>query len=212
MKFFKESKGRTRYLDQDEENSLLAKAEEPLRTIILAGIHAGLRIRSEALTLRWADVDLKRGLLTVQAAYAKSGESRTVPVNSVLRQALQRLRSERPQSEYIFTKRSGEPFRSIRTAFATACRHAKLTGVTPHVLRHTFASKLAMAGVDLRTIQELGGWKELKMVERYAHLNPTHKAAAVERLVENSTTVFTTPAEAPSAPSLQVVEKSSVRL
>ena len=53
-----------------------------------------------------------------------------------------------------------------------------------------------MAGVDIRTIQELGGWKEIKMVERYAHLSQKHKADAVEKLVsqsaENSPTVFTT--------------------
>jgi integrase len=41
--------------------------------------------------------------------------------------------------------------------------------VTPHTLRHTFASRLAMAGVDLRTLQELGGWQTLAMVHRYAH-------------------------------------------
>ena len=52
-----------------------------------------------------------------------------------------------------------------------------------------------MAGVDPRTIQELGGWASLEMVERYTHLSPTHKAEAVERIVaENSTTLFTTPA------------------
>ena len=64
---------------------------------------------------------------------------------------------------------------------ATACGKAKLSGVTPHTLRHTFASRLGMAGVDPRTIQELGGWKELKMVERYSHLSPKHKAEAVEK-------------------------------
>jgi hypothetical protein len=42
-----------------------------------------------------------------------------------------------------------------------------------------------MAGVDLRTVQELGGWKTLKMVERYGHLSPTHLHAAVERLASN---------------------------
>ena len=41
-----------------------------------------------------------------------------------------------------------------------------------------------MAGVDLRTVQELGGWKELKMVERYSHLSPEHKAEAVEKTLE----------------------------
>ena len=52
-----------------------------------------------------------------------------------------------------------------------------------------------MAGVDPRTIQELGGWSSLEMVERYTHLSPTHKADAVERIAQNSPTVFTTPAE-----------------
>jgi len=54
-----------------------------------------------------------------------------------------------------------------------------------------------MAGVDIRTIQELGGWKEIKMVERYAHLSQQHKIDAVEKVIsalpdENSPTVFTT--------------------
>ena len=58
-----------------------------------------------------------------------------------------------------------------------------------------------MAGYDSRTLQELGGWAELAMVQRYAHLSPSHKAEAVERITvsaapENSTTVFTTPSRA----------------
>ena len=65
------------------------------------------------------------------------------------------------------------------------------------MLRHTFASRLAMAGVDPRTIQELGGWSSLEMVERYTHLSPTHKAEAVERIAQNSPTGFTTPDRRP---------------
>jgi site-specific recombinase XerD len=85
------------------------------------------------------------------------------------------------------------PYRSIRSTFEDACARAKLADVGPHTLRHTFASRLAMAGVDLRTIQELGGWATLKMVERYAHLSPKHKAEAVERIAENFPTEITTP-------------------
>lgn len=59
----RESPGRLRYLEHEEESKLLAAALEPLRALILVGIYAGLRVLSEALTLRWADVDLKRGLL-----------------------------------------------------------------------------------------------------------------------------------------------------
>ena len=83
------------------------------------------------------------------------------------------------------------PLLSPRTAFETACRRAGLEDVSPRVLRHTFASRLAMAGVDLRTIQELGGWKTLSMVQRYAHLSPSHKAEAVERIAKNFKTVST---------------------
>ena len=58
-----------------------------------------------------------------------------------------------------------------------------MDGVTWHALRHTFASRLVAAGVDLRTVQELEGWKTLSMVQRYAHLSPGHLAAAVEKIV-----------------------------
>jgi site-specific recombinase XerD len=58
-----------------------------------------------------------------------------------------------------------------------------LDGVTWHSCRHTFASRLVMAGVDLRTVQELGGWRTLALVTRYAHMQPDHLRAAVECLV-----------------------------
>jgi integrase len=150
---------------------------------VLVGIHAGLRVRSEAFSLSWANVDLGRGLVTVQGAFAKTGKTRTVPLNRTLREALATLKKT-ASGEHVFTRRDGKPLRALRTVFMKACARAKLADVTPHVLRHTFASRLAMAGVDLRTIQELGGWRSLKMVERYAHLSPNHKAEAVERLVQ----------------------------
>ena len=60
------------------------------------------------------------------------------------------------------------------------------------------------AGVDPRTIQELGGWASLEMVERYTHLSPRHKAEAVERIAQNSPPVFTTPEKS----RIMVVRKS----
>ena len=56
-------------------------------------------------------------------------------------------------------------------------------GVTWHTLRHTFAGRLVMAGVDLKTVQELMGHKTIAMTARYAHLAPTHKLQALETLV-----------------------------
>lgn len=83
----KEPRNRTRFLYSDEEARLLQATREPIRTLILVGIYAGLRIESEALTLQWDDVDFKNNTLTVQAAYAKRGECRTIPINHLLREA-----------------------------------------------------------------------------------------------------------------------------
>lgn len=60
---------------------------------------------------------------------------------------------------------------------------SRLTGYCWHSNRHTFASRCVMAGVDARTLQELGGWKSLAMLSRYSHLAPGHLQAAVERIV-----------------------------
>lgn len=185
IEFLKEPQMRLRYLEPEEESALLAAAGEPLRSVILVGIHAGLRIQAEAIALRWQDVDLKRGFLTVQAAYAKNGTCRSVPLNSVLREALANLKKT-ATGEQVFMARGGKPLRSIRDALETACSKAKLVDVTPHTFRHTFASRLAMAGVDLRTIQELGGWKTLALVQRYSHLSQGHRAEAVERIASGS--------------------------
>lgn len=189
MKMVKEPRQRLRFLEREEEIRLLAECPEPLRTLVLIGTNCGLRLKSEALTLRWADVDMGRRTLTVAAAYAKSGTSRTVSLNSVILDALSRLPK---RSEFVFAKHNGKPYHAIR-GFRGACQRAELTSVTPHSTRHTFATRLVENGVDLRTVQELGGWATLSLVQRYAHVSPSRKAEAVEGLVKNSTTGFTTP-------------------
>ena len=183
VKTVKEPKQRLRYLEYDEEVRLLAVSSPLLKDIITVGVHTGLRIGAEVFQLRVRDVDLRRGLLTVQAAYAKNGETRTIPLNTPAREVLAR-RITTTSSVYVFSRANGAPYKNLQRRFSNACRAAGLdrTGVTIHTLRHTFASRLAMAGVDLRTIQELGGWADLKMVERYAHLSPNHKANAVEKI------------------------------
>ena len=65
---------------------------------------------------------------------------------------------------------------------------SRLEGFTWHGNRHTFASRLAMAGADLLTIKEVGDWKTLAMVQRCAHLTPNRLHKAVERLVPNGAT------------------------
>ena len=70
--------------------------------------------------------------------------------------------------------------------FARACEDAGLagTGLSLHSLRHNFASRLVMAGVDTGTVQQLGGWQDLSLVQRYSHLSPGHCTEAIERIAE----------------------------
>ncbi len=69
-----------------------------------------------------------------------------------------------------------------KVLFKTALKNSKISDFKFHDLRHCFASHLVMAGVDLATVKELLGHKDIKMTLRYAHLAPAHKLRAVEIL------------------------------
>ena len=185
VKGVKESAGRERFLEPEEEKRLLERCSEPLRTIVLCGIYAGLRIPSEVLSLRWESVDLRRGFLTVEGAFAKNGKTETLPLNPALRTALERLRFT-SKGEYVFTKPDGQPYRTIQNIFQTAARRAWLGDISPHVCRHTFASRLAEKGVSLRTIQKLGRWADIRMVQRYANVSDRQMKEAIAGLSEIS--------------------------
>jgi len=93
----------------------------------------------------------------------------------------------------------GRPFKSIRTAFTNACKHANPADVTPHILRYTFANRLGTRGAGNKTFQALRCWKEPKMSRRHVHLSGEHLREAVEMFAKRIPTIFTTPAgEAPS--------------
>ena len=73
--------------------------------------------------------------------------------------------------------------------FEDAIREAGLKNFTWYDLRHTFASRLVMAGVDLRTVAESMGHKRIQMAMRYGYLAPQHKLVAVEKLTSFSSPV-----------------------
>lgn len=151
--------------------------------ITLLAINTGLR-RGELLGLTWGDVDATSALLTVQGASAKTGLTRYLPLNM---EAVRVLTAWRPADagpeDLVFPGPDGGPMFSLKTAWEKVATAAKLDGFTFHDLRHTFASKLVQAGVDLNTVRELLGHSDIKMTLRYAHLAPEHRAAAVAKLV-----------------------------
>jgi integrase len=105
-----------------------------------------------------------------------------VPLNSRAREALKVLARHNEGSEYVCPGSAGRLGRDWQRWFEQAVRLAGVRNLRWHDLRHSFASRLAMAGVPLRTITELLGHKTLGMVMRYAHLALAHLQEAVERL------------------------------
>lgn len=79
---------------------------------------------------------------------------------------------------------TGTQFDSVKKAWSSILKAADIKDFRWHDMRHHFASKLVMAGVDLNTVRELLGHADIKMTLRYAHLAPEHKANAVAKLVE----------------------------
>jgi len=93
-------------------------------------------------------------------------------------------RGERMKAMPVFPSiRTGESLQGSRSWFPSAPEEANIEGYTWHCHRHTFASRLVMAWVDLPTVVELLGHRALQMVMRYSHLAPEHQSSAVDRLV-----------------------------
>ncbi len=143
--------------------------------IILLALNTGLR-RGELRQLTWKDVDFPRQVLTVRAGVAKSGKARHVPLNAEALRILEAWRSEHPGAGPVFG------IASIKTAWDGLMTAAKIENFRFHDMRHDFASRLVMAGVDLNTVRELLGHGDITMTLRYAHLAPAKLADAVARL------------------------------
>lgn len=205
VKALKVANERTRFLTEEEEARFLTASSPALRRIVEAGLLTGFR-RQELTTLRPEDVDFARGLVSVAACYSKNGESRTLPMGARLKEILQEAVAGRGDGPTVFVTEAGIPWTrwGLTSAFQRACRRASLGTIGPHVLRHTFGSRLVMAGVDLRTVQELLGHKDIKMTLRYTHLSSDHKRqaiAALERrfVPESPANFHNTPLQAPSS-------------
>jgi integrase len=161
-----------------------------LTPLVVLALHTGLR-RGELFGLRWADVALSQRRLMVRGDGAKSGQTRHVPLN---REALRVLTTwqqdrhavhspEAASSDLVFPSSAGGPLDNVQTAWEGVLKAAGITAFRFHDLRHTFASWLVQAGVDLNQVRELLGHASLTMTLRYAHLAPEHGQQAVDRLV-----------------------------
>lgn len=192
VKLFKEPEGKDRILSPEEEIKLLdavrsSKRASHLEPVIITALKTGMR-KGEVLGLKWSNVDLLNRIITVEGT--KNGRVRKIPITPKLTETLERVRKNR-QSEYVFANRAGGSYKGFRTAWDHALKKAGIENLTFHSLRHTFGTRLGMAGTDLGTIQELMGHADLKMTKRYYHPTSAHKREAVE-VLDRVTTFFTT--------------------
>jgi integrase len=188
VKFFREFNIGLRVLSSEEEKDLLQNASPYLQDLIRFALNTGLRI-GEIFSLRWSNVDLKRGILSVFAA--KTEKIREVPINSETRQVLEAWWLGKKSEVVFYNPETGKPFVDLKTGFALACSKAKISAVTWHTLRHTFASRLVNSGVDIVTVKELLGHSSLSVTMRYAHTNIDSKRTAVEKLAGFSDNLVT---------------------
>lgn len=152
-----------------------------LQPAVLLTMNTGMRW-GELASLRWADVNTDLALLTVRGITAKSDRTRHIPLNAEALDVLSKWHS--PRDGYVFPSRDGCKLDNMRKAWWGVLRAAGISDCRWHDLRHHFASRLAMSGVDLPVIRELLGHSDFALTLRYAHLSPGHRAAAVARLME----------------------------
>ncbi len=181
----REDNARIRFLSVEEEQRLYAVVREEFPEHIAeldVALNTGTR-SSEQYRLTWECVDFGRRILTIRCS--KNGEMRHIPMNRAVANALQPALARSTGTGPVFVSQRGDrPLQKSRHWFERAVAKAKLNGFTWHCLRHTFASRLVMAGVDLRSVHQRMGPKTIQMTVRYAHLAPEHQLAAVERLCE----------------------------
>jgi len=161
-----------------------AVTDRKLRMVLMVTYGAGLRL-GEACGLCISDLDSKRMLIHVRDG--KGGRDRYVMLSVRLLEALREYwRAERPDGAYLFP---GERIRvtvhpeSVQLALQKAVRKCGLTKrVTPHTLRHAFATHLLEGGTDIRTIQALLGHDSIRTTEMYLHVTTMHLARTLSPL------------------------------
>lgn len=181
-----------RYFDDLEIVRILNAPDDHMQRFIQVLLHTGFR-RSELVHLEWDDVKLEDGLIHIQTKpefgfHTKSDKPRSIPINSELKEILSNLPV---RGRFVFDNGKDEPLFCpdyYSEQFRKILKKAGIKDGSLHTLRHTFVSRLVMAGADLTTVKELAGHADLKTTMRYAHLSPDHKKKTVELLCTGALT------------------------
>jgi site-specific recombinase XerD len=169
-----------RWLTDEEETRLRAAIAEHypghLPELVIS-LGMGMRL-AEQFGLQWESVDFQRKEIRLRTTKNYSG--RSIPMNAEVLSAFEQLRNNAGnERDRVFT------INNPRKWFGSSLRMAKITKFRWHDCRHTFCSRLAMLGVNLKAIQLLAGHKTIAITARYAHLDDASLRAAVDRLAKH---------------------------
>jgi integrase len=175
---------RIRWLSHDEAERLLAALPPHLAEMVRFSLATGVR-ESNVTGLQWSQIDLPRRCAWIHADQAKGKRSFAVPLNEDALACIRRQIGK--HAEFVFTYR-GEPVtRANNHAWRNALKRSGVEDFRWHDLRHTWASWHVQNGTPLHVLQELGGWSDFSMVQRYAHLSPAHLAEYAGNLEKQPT-------------------------
>ncbi|ABA56588.1 Phage integrase [Nitrosococcus oceani ATCC 19707] len=178
----KEPRGRVRFLSDSERERLLkacrGSSNSFLYPAVVLALSTGAR-RMEIMALRWRNVDLQRGLISLHET--KNGERRALPLAGHALDCVKRLSKVRQIDTDLLFPSNHNPQQplDLRKPWEIALKQAGIEDFRWHDLRHSAASYLAMNGATLAEIAEVLGHKTLQMVKRYAHFSETHTARVV---------------------------------
>ena len=193
IRMYTEPKRRIRWLTKEEAQRLLTKLPSHLAAMAQFSLATGLR-EANVTHLEWSQVNLERRVAWIHADQAKAGKPIGVPLNN---EAVILLRKQIGKHKTRVFTYLGNPVNKCNTkAWRNTLVKAGITDFRWHDLRHTWASWHVQNGTPIHALQELGGWSDIRMVQRYAHLAPEHLSKYADSLCELKavdTTLLATP-------------------
>ena len=181
VKFLPEDNQQMRVLSHNEEREYFSKASPVLRDIARLILDTGMR-PEEVYTLRPENVDLIRK--TIQVPRGKTAAARRVLTLTSAAAEVLRRRLAGIETPYLFPCDTdpNRPIPKVNNAHDRAVKESRIPPLRLYDLRHTWATRAAMSGIDLVTLAAMLGHSRIQMVLRYAHPTQAHQAKAMEKL------------------------------
>jgi integrase len=159
---------RERILSFDEEEKLLLACIGPrahIRPILITALDTAMR-RGELLRLKWVDIDLNTGFITVRAQNSKTAKSRTIGITQRSREELTKLYEQAPEDDDVLVFGIEDNFYK---AFDAVCRNAGIEGFRFHDCRHTAITRMIQAGMPPMEVMKISGHTQFQTFARYVN-------------------------------------------